>query len=160
MASAAAAPTPDGPLPDMVSLEQAHAAEAHAITAEEHPFPTCYGCGPAHPTGLRMRSGPGRGHEHVCRDLDTAGRLPARGVGRARLPRGQGGRVPRDAHGPRDDDRAGLHASRVGEEHVVLSWSRGDDGRKRHAASALFTADGRLLARADQTWIALDPPTT
>jgi hypothetical protein len=48
----------------------------------------------------------------------------------------------------------------IGEEHVVLSWSRGDDGRKRHAGSALFTADGRLLARADQTWIAIDPPVT
>jgi hypothetical protein len=40
----------------------------------------------------------------------------------------------------------------------VLSWSRGDEGRKRHASSALFTADGRLLAHAEQTWIAIDRP--
>jgi hypothetical protein len=42
----------------------------------------------------------------------------------------------------------------VGEECVVTSWPLGEDGRKLYAGTALFAADGELLARARQTWIA------
>ena len=42
-----------------------------------------------------------------------------------------------------------------GEPHVVIGWGRGIDGRKRYAGSALFTADGELLALARSTWIQL-----
>jgi hypothetical protein len=40
-----------------------------------------------------------------------------------------------------------------GEAHVVLGWRVGEDGRKRHAGSALLTADGEALARARSTWL-------
>jgi len=36
----------------------------------------------------------------------------------------------------------------------VLGWPLGEDGRKLYAGTALYTADGELLARARQTWIA------
>lgn len=159
VASASPAPTPADDMPEMVTLIEARDAETRAITPEEHPFPTCYGCGPLHPTGLRLRSGPVD---------DTSGRYAATWT-------------PGDAAGPEvwaaldcpGGKAAGFPttlmvlgtmtvqiftAPVVGDEHIVLSWSRGDDGRKRQAASALFTADGQLLARADQTWIAIDPP--
>jgi acyl-CoA thioesterase FadM len=45
----------------------------------------------------------------------------------------------------------------VGEEHVVMAWPRGGEGRKYHSATALHAADGRLLAQAESTWIAIDP---
>ena len=45
----------------------------------------------------------------------------------------------------------------VGEPHVVLAWQRGSDGRKHHSGSALFSPTGELLARAEATWIAVDP---
>jgi hypothetical protein len=36
----------------------------------------------------------------------------------------------------------------AGEEHVVISWPIGVDGRKRHAGAALLSADGAALAVA------------
>ena len=159
VASAVAAPTPTGGLPAPVTTSVARDAQTRGIRAEDHPFPTCYGCGPDHPDGLRIRSGP---------LSDDSGLYAATWT-------------PRDTSTPEvwaaldcpGGKAAGFPATLMvlgtmtaqlfappeeGVEHVVLSWSRGDEGRKRHAASALFTADGRLLARADQTWIAVDRP--
>jgi hypothetical protein len=55
---------------------------------------------------------------------------------------------------------ARLHARvecpvRVGEPHALVSWPLEVDGRKRHAGSALFDADGHLLAAARALWIEL-----
>ena len=36
----------------------------------------------------------------------------------------------------------------AGEEHVVISWPIGTDGRKHHAGSAVLSADGETLAAA------------
>ena len=41
----------------------------------------------------------------------------------------------------------------VGEQCVVTAWPLGEDGRKLFAGTALFAADGELLALARQTWI-------
>ena len=40
-----------------------------------------------------------------------------------------------------------------GESCIVVSWPLGEDGRKLYAGTALFAADGELLAAARQTWI-------
>ena len=37
---------------------------------------------------------------------------------------------------------------------MVTSWPLGEDGRKLFAGTALFAADGELLALAKQVWIA------
>jgi hypothetical protein len=42
----------------------------------------------------------------------------------------------------------------AGERCVVTSWSLGEDDRKLFAGTALFAADGELLALAKQVWIA------
>jgi hypothetical protein len=42
---------------------------------------------------------------------------------------------------------------RVGEHLIVTGWSRGVDGRKMHAASAIASAEGETLARANTLWI-------
>ena len=47
----------------------------------------------------------------------------------------------------------------VGEPHVVLAWQRGSAGRKHHSGAALLTEGGEVLARAEATWIAVDPTT-
>jgi len=41
-----------------------------------------------------------------------------------------------------------------GEPCIVAAWPLGEDGRKLHAGTALFSAEGELLALARQTWIA------
>jgi hypothetical protein len=46
-----------------------------------------------------------------------------------------------------------LNLPRLGEPLVVLGWRVGEDGRKRHAASALLTPGGEVLAAARSTWI-------
>lgn len=38
---------------------------------------------------------------------------------------------------------------------IVAAWHLYDDGRKHGAATALFTAEGELLAQTEQLWIEL-----
>lgn len=159
VASATAAPTPTGDLPAPVTLAQARDAETRSISAEEHPFPTCYGCGPAHPNGLHLRSGrlAGESETYAAR-WTPRDDSPSEVWAALDCPGGKAAGFPETLMVLGTMTAQVLTPPVLGEEHVVLSWSRGNDGRKRHAASALFTADGRLLARADQTWIAIDPP--
>lgn len=42
-----------------------------------------------------------------------------------------------------------------GEACVIVAWPLGEDGRKRHAGTAMYGEDGALLAVARQTWIAI-----
>lgn len=44
----------------------------------------------------------------------------------------------------------------AGEEHVVVGWPVARDGRKHRAGSAVFSADGEVLARAEALMI--EPP--
>jgi hypothetical protein len=43
----------------------------------------------------------------------------------------------------------------VGERHSIVSWPLGSDGRKHHAACALFDSSGRLLCASQALWIEL-----
>jgi hypothetical protein len=45
----------------------------------------------------------------------------------------------------------------IGEAHVVVGEGRGQDGRKTFTAATLYDADGRVVATAEHTWIAVDP---
>lgn len=47
----------------------------------------------------------------------------------------------------------------VGEPHVVTGADRGSEGRKTFTASTLYDSDGRIVGRAQHTWIAVDPST-
>jgi hypothetical protein len=44
---------------------------------------------------------------------------------------------------------------RVGERHALVSWPLAVEGRKRHAACALFDSEGRLLCASRALWIEL-----
>jgi hypothetical protein len=43
----------------------------------------------------------------------------------------------------------------AGEACALTAWPLGVDGRKHFAGSAVYGADGRLIARARATWIAV-----
>ena len=45
----------------------------------------------------------------------------------------------------------------VGDEHVVVGQLRGQEGRKTFTAATLYDPDGRVVARAEHIWIAVDP---
>ena len=45
----------------------------------------------------------------------------------------------------------------IGDEHVVVGQLRGEEGRKTFTAATLYDPDGRVVARAEHVWIAIDP---
>ncbi len=136
---------------------------------EEHPFPTCFVCGPerAPGDGLRLIVGSVAGRdvaadawtpaadladtdgvvrpEFVWAVLDCSG-----GVGSFLVDPLEGnpfvlGRFAVKVAGP----------VRAGVPHAVVGWREGVDGRKLTAGSAIFAADGRPLALGRATWIQL-----
>jgi hypothetical protein len=159
-------------LPGPVTVRDARAAGLRSrlrAHPEEHPFPTCFVCGPARrpPDGLGLLPGPvaGRGlsagawspdetlarpdgslaPEFVWAALDCAGGLGAFGDAAPDGPPHVLGRFAARQLGP----------VRTGEPHVVAGWRLARDGRKVLAGSALFTAAGQAVGVARATWIRL-----
>jgi len=149
-------------VPPPVTPEQARAAETRFEGLADHPFPTCFVCGTGRDPGdgLCLRPGPlddGTGRYAatwepaeatgplVWAALDCPGGWSAGIAGRPMVLGTMTARV--------------LALPAVGEPHVVLAWRRGSEGRKHHSGSALFSPHGELLARAEATWIAVDPTT-
>lgn len=154
MAGAIAVP----PVPPVPFAVAAVAAEKYRA-AESHPFPRCFVCGPerALADGLRLEPGP-VGDGTVAAPW-TPVRVPGREIVWAAL----------DCPGGWAFDVAGRPAvlgtmtaqigdvPAAGERCVVVGYARSREGRKMHAATALYGADGRLLGRAEQIWIEIDP---
>lgn len=138
--------------PPPVSAEVAHEAVLRYRGHEGHPFPTCFVCGPQHPSGLHVFAG-------------------AVGDGVVAAPW-----VPEDddpvmvwaaldcpgawAYDPTQQavvlGRMTCHLDQLptpGVEHVVMGWQRGQEGRKVLTGTALYTQEGELLAVTEQTWI-------
>jgi hypothetical protein len=155
----AVAPLPTYDVPAPVTYAAAVTAGRAYPGLHDHPFPTCFVCGTAREPGdaLLLRPGPVGGHdvfaaawvpaepaeELVWAALDCPGAW-ALGVGGRPMVLGtMAGQV--------------LELPEAGAEHVVVAWSRGGKGRKHHSGTALYTADGALLALAAATWIEVDP---
>jgi hypothetical protein len=152
---------------DFVAVEPVDADEAAGAMLGypgrvNHPFPTCFGCGPerAEGDGLRIFPGPvGDDRGHVASlwvpDESQVG-VP---VAWAAL----------DCVGGWSQDIEGRPAvlgrmsARIdalpaaGEPHVVVGRNLGSDGRKSFTASSLYDPDGRVVATARHTWIQVDP---
>lgn len=139
-----------------VPFADARAAGAAYGGLEEHPFPTCFSCGPARTDGLGLRTAAVGDDtyaaawvpaevtpEIVWAALDCPGGWAAGFAGRPMV------------LGTMTAAVAGL--PEPGEECVVMAWPRGGSGRKFLSASALFGADQRLLAHAEAVWIHVDP---
>jgi hypothetical protein len=161
---------PDG-IPAPVSFADATVAGEGYEGLAEHPFPTCFSCGTAREPGDGLRLQPGRvaggdgeyaaawvpaadvDLETVWAALDCPGGWASGIAGRPMV------------LGTMTAQVASLPTP--GEEHVVMAWQRGDEGRgtagrtapsrKYLSGTALYAADGRLLAQAEATWIAIDP---
>lgn len=155
--------------PEAPSLETAERASRHYIGFHQHPFPTCFVCGPQRAEGDGLRIFPGRVEG---RDLVAAPWLPATNLG------GADGRVQPEfiwsaldctgffAFAPLPDGAPALlgeltaridRAPATGEPCIAIGWALGSEGRKRFAGSALFDASGDLLAVARAIWIVMPP---
>ena len=122
----------------------------------DHPFPTCYVCGPRRDDGLGLKPGPIRndlaactwtpadaGAEQVWAALDCPG-----------------------AWALLQTDESPIVLGRLAVEivtlpaphqpHVVVGWRhKPREGRKHFAGTALYDAAGTLLARGQAVWVSL-----
>ena len=159
----------DEPIPSPVDLAQAALAERAYIGHREHPYPTCFVCGPerAKHDGLRLFTGAVADQPLVAaRFLPDLGLCAPNGSVALRyvwsaldcpswfgyasfaesLPTALLGRLAVEV----------LRAPSAGEACVVTGWSNGREGRRISCGSALFAADGSCLARSRSTWIVLE----
>ncbi len=149
----------DEVLPAPVDVATAISVGAAYEGLEDHPFPTCFSCGTARSDGLGLRPArvPGRDDgayaaawtpaevtpEVVWAAIDCPGGWSAGIAGRPMVLGTMTAQV--DA------------LPVVGEPHVVLAWPMGGEGRRFRSGTALLDADARVLARAEATWVAVDP---
>jgi hypothetical protein len=153
---------------DAVTLADACEAETSYVGLTDHPFPTCFTCGPDRDPGDALRLFPGRlsdgrtactwtpdksladtdepphvRPEFVWASLDCPGGWSADVEGRPMVL----GRITAVVYAPAE----------VGERHVVMGRLLGREGRKTFTATTLYDSDGRVVARAQQVWITVDP---
>jgi acyl-coenzyme A thioesterase PaaI-like protein len=155
-------PEPAPPAPDDPVYGELH----------EHPFPTCFACGPdrAPGDGLRIFAARVPGGD----GLVAAGWTPDPGLAHRRgrragevfpvfvwaaldCPTGHACAVETPAVLARLAVRR-LAPVRAGEPHVVAAWTTERDGRKHHAEGCLYDATGTPLAVAQALWIELRDP--
>ena len=142
----------------------AAAAEGAAWTADVHPYPTCFGCGPLREPGDALR--------HMC-GASGGGVMACPATTDERLPHDRSGHLlPEVVWAALDCPSSTAvipvgapphllgtltvrieRPVRVGEPHVCVAWPLGVDGRKKRAASALLDAAGRTCAVAEALWI-------
>lgn len=161
--------TVDVELPPPVSFTEAQRAAERYPWRDEHPYPTCFVCGPQREMGdgLCIFPGPVEGRslyaapwtpdrsladesgqvrdEFVWGALDCPSGIVTNlldGVGLLLL-----GRLAADIVQPVTAE----------EPHVVQAWVVSRDGRKLNTASGLFTAAGEVRAIARAVWIEVSP---
>jgi hypothetical protein len=143
-------------VPEPVSVAEAEEATTRYAGFRHHAYPTCFTCGPERDDGLGIFPGPVAGRDGVV----AAPWVPDSALRPefvwAALDCPSGWAID-------DFEREGVLLGRMaaaigalpepGATHVVAGWRIGEDGRKRFAGSALWSADGELLARARATWL-------
>lgn len=153
---------------DPVPLSDAEAAATRFVSVHEHPYPTCFVCGPerAEGDGLRLLTGPVDGREVVAApwtphpsvaDGDTV--RPEVLWAALDCPSWFGFSAFEEHEGRPLLGRITARLDslpRVGDPCVAVGWRIARDGRKVHTASAVFGADGRIHGRAASTWILVE----
>jgi hypothetical protein len=158
---------------DEVSAGRAREAMASYPGHRSHPFPRCFVCGPerAEGDGLRIFPGPiGDGrvasvwvpHESLAEAsdlLDPGVQRVSLGTTWAALDCVGGWSTDLEGR-PMVLGQIAAHVDAlpvVGETHVVVGAELSSEGRKTYTSSTVYDADGRIVARARHTWIAIDP---
>ena len=148
---------PPGGLVEPVPLAEAVAASPSYPGFTDHPFPTCYVCGPDRAEGDGLRIFPG-----VLPDGRTAApwRVPADVDERTMWAALDcpGGWAVLGPGRPYVLGRMTAHVERAaapGTDCVVMGQVLAREGRKATVRSAVYAADGAPLARSEATWIAI-----
>lgn len=151
--------------PAAPTIEEARAAAKRYVGLRDHRYTTCFTCGPGRPRhdGLHLYTGPVENRDMVActwrptSDLDRGDHRVAPEFIHAALD------CPSYWALPKAGTMAALlarltasidgEAPRIGEELIVAAWPLGSDGRKHRGASAVYRADGEVVARAEALWI-------
>jgi hypothetical protein len=165
VATAADAAAADDPArPDFPGYDAARGAEQRYAGLRDHPFPTCFSCGPRRPDGLGLAPGP-VGDAHVATTwvphatlADGDGIVETAYVWAALDCPGAWALMQTD-EAPIVLGRLAVEITgnvRAGQPHVVSGWRAEErEGRKHYAGTALYDAAGTLLATGRATWVAL-----
>jgi hypothetical protein len=153
-------------IPGPIGVEEAEAAGRASPLHRAHPFPGCFVCGPEREQGdgLGIVCGP-VGPDLVAAPWRVEPSVPADGDEVAReivwaaldCPSGLSSLLVPEL----GTSVLGRLAARVrgrievGMTCVAIGWPIDLDGRKFHAGSAIFSAEGELLAEARATWVEL-----
>lgn len=162
--------TIDLELPKFVSYAEAQAAAEQSPAFTNHPFPTCFVCGPLRRRGDGLRIFPGIAGESAIGRTFACPWQPARELADADgdikpefiwsamdCPTGFAGGFPYMGKLVTGRLAVKLVAPVSADERcVIMSWPLGIEGRKHHAAAALFGEDSTVRAEAKATWIKLD----
>jgi hypothetical protein len=143
-------------VPAPVSVEEAEQASPRYAGFVHHAYNTCFVCGPRREDGLRVYAGPVEARPGLVASPWKPPEDVRPELVWAALDCPSGWAVD-------DFQREGVLLGRLaaeitrlpepGDEHVVMGWRVGEEGRKRFAGSALLAADGEVLASARSTWI-------
>ena len=150
--------------PPFPGYDAARAAEARYAGLRDHPFPTCFVCGPRRTDGLGLRPGP-VGEARVATtwtpraDLaDDTGAVRPEFLWAALDCPGAWALMQTD-ESPIVLGRLAVDARATvtaGMPHVVAGWRHAPrEGRKNYAGTALYDAAGTVLATGRATWVAL-----
>jgi hypothetical protein len=162
--------------PPAVSPAAAAAATERFAWKHDHPFPTCFGCGPERDAAdaLCLFTGPvGDGRFAVPWTPPAWATDPTSSESTG----GDGVVEPVFVWAALDcPSSAPVHGTvaapvvlgrftvalegpiEVGVEHVIQAWLERSDGRKRHTAVAIFTASGERRASGRAVWLELARP--
>jgi hypothetical protein len=138
-----------------VSLDEARDASAGYIGFREHPFPSCYVCGPLREPGDGLRLFPGRLSDGrtAAPFVVPADVSPALVWAALDCPSGWATSIEVR---PSVLGRIAVRLAELpepGAECVVVGRLTGVDGRKAYAGSTLYSPAGYPLATARTTWI-------
>jgi hypothetical protein len=154
-----------------VSFGEAEIAAAESPAFKNHPFPTCFVCGPQRVEGDGLRIFPGSVEttDDTFSNLFAAPWRPDDSCANENgivgdeivwaaldCPTGFAGGFPYE--GKLVTGRLGaklLSPVRAGEKCVLVSWRLAVEGRKHHAAAILVGEAGEVHAQARATWIKL-----
>jgi len=143
-----------------VSIAAAADAETRYRGYQNHPFPSCFTCGPerAEGEGLRIFAGPVADHPGIVAATWTPYDVS--------VPITWAALDCPGAWSSDVDERPMVlgtmtlrvdHLPVTGEHYVVVGEERGREGRKTFTASSLYDYDGGLRATAEAVWIEIDP---
>ena len=159
VAEARRAPDFELEVPEPVSVEEARRAAAGYRGLPDGPFSRCFVCGLAHEDGLKVFAGTVEERDLVASPwVPPSWAADERGWVRPEIVWAALD-CPTYFAAYMEDDLPISFLARMsgrvhtpvtaGEEHVVIAWPIGADGRKRVAGSAVLSPDGETLAVAE-----------